>query len=64
MHENSALSGGGFRSSLSICALPGYNKTAVECVAIFYRGSFPFQFTAPVTLLIQGLIIITHLYIK
>ena len=48
------LSGGGFSSSLSIEARIDFNRTMVECVAIFFQGSFPFQFTVPVTL-IQGM---------
>ena len=47
------LSGGGFRSSLSVATLPDFSETSVQCVAIFYQGT-PFQFTPPVTLLIQG----------
>ena len=50
------LSGGGLRSSLSIRTLLGFNETTVECVAVFYRGSSPFQFTPPATLLIQGVV--------
>ena len=62
--EKVTLSGGGLRSSLSISTLAGYNGTMIECVAIFYRGSSPIQFTPPVTLLIQGLIMImAHVHI-
>ena len=42
--------------SLSIATLLEYNKTTVECVAIFYDGSLPL-FTPPVMLLIQGIVV-------
>ena len=56
--EKVPLSGGGFYSSLSINTLvPGYNQTIiVECVAILFFERFPFQFSGPVMLLIQGVI--------
>ena len=47
------LSGGGFRSSLSVATLPDFSETSVQCVAIFYEET-PFQFTPPAILLIQG----------
>ena len=40
--------------TLSIKTLLKYNQTIVVCVAVFFDGTPP-QFTAPVTLLIQGL---------
>ena len=52
--EGVPLSGGGYGSSLSIRTLLGFNRTTVECVAIFFDGSLFVQFTPPVTLLIQG----------
>ena len=52
--ERVPLSGGGYSSILSITTLLGFNETNIECVAVFYEGSTPFQFTSPVTLLIQG----------
>ena len=51
------LSGGGFRSSLSIETHLDFNETTIKCVAIFFERSSPFQFTEPVTLLIQGLLL-------
>ena len=48
------LSGGGFSSSLSIETHPDFNETTIQCVAIFFRILSPFQYTAPETLLIQG----------
>ena len=57
--DRDPLSGGGYSSVLSIRTLLGFNETTVECVAIFYEGSPPFQFTPPVTLLIQGLLFLT-----
>jgi hypothetical protein len=39
---------------LSIPTLFVYNGTTVECVAVFFDGLSP-QFTAPVTLFIQGI---------
>ena len=48
------LSGGGFRSSLSVATLPDFNETSVQCVGIFYQGT-PLQFTPLVTLLVQGM---------
>ena len=56
--EKSPLSGGGFGSYLYISTLPEYNRTTIDCVAIFFQGPSPFQFTLPVTLLIQGEILI------
>ena len=50
----SPLSGGGFNSSLAIETHSDFNKTTIQCVAIFFQGSSPFKFTAPVILLIQG----------
>ena len=49
--------GGGLSSSLSIQTHLNFNRTTIECVAVFFhiQGSSPFQFTAPVTLLIQGM---------
>ena len=49
--ERVPLSGGGYSF---ITTLLGFNETNIECVAVFYEGSTPFQFTSPVTLLIQG----------
>ena len=40
---------------LSIGTLLKYNQTTVVCVALFFDGTPPPQFTAPVALLIQGL---------
>lgn len=50
-----SLRGGGFTSSLSVETCLDFNETFVECVEIFYQGSSLFQFTSPVTLLIQGM---------
>ena len=57
--EGDPLNGGGYRSSLSISTLLGFNETTIECVAIFFQRSPPNQilFTTPVTLLIQGQLI-------
>ena len=41
---------------LSIGTLLVYNGTTIECVAVFIDGSSP-QYTAPVPLFIQGIII-------
>ena len=51
-----SISGGGYRSSLSVITLVGFNEITIECVALFFQGSFLFQFTSPVTLLIQGVV--------
>ena len=53
--ETVSLSGGGLWSSLSIATLPEYNRTTIDCVAVFYQGLPLLQFTESVTLLIQGM---------
>ena len=45
---------------LSIGTLLVYNGTTIECVAIFIDGSSLPQYTAPVALFIQGIIIILN----
>ena len=54
--ERVPLSSGGFNSSFSIPTLLDFNQTIIECVAVFYRESDPFQFSPSVTLLIQGIV--------
>ena len=54
--EKFSFSVGGYRSSLSVRTLVGFNGITIECVALFFQGSFLFQFTSPVTLLIQGVV--------
>ena len=56
---------GRFVYFLSIATRPGFNNTTIECVAVFFDGS-PLLFAPPVTLLIQGvlLIISSNYYIQ
>lgn len=50
------LRGGGLNTSLSIGTPLDVNETTVQCVATFFDRSAPFLFSAPVILLIQGLL--------
>jgi hypothetical protein len=52
-----AVGDGGFVNFLSIPALPGFNNTIIECGAIFLDSS-PL-FAPPVTLLIQGMSVLS-----
>ena len=48
----------GVSTHLSIGTLLVYNGTTIDCVAVFIDGSSSPQYTAPVALLIQGIIIV------
>ena len=50
------LSDGRLKSSLLIQTHLHFNRTTIECVAVFLQGSPPFLFTSPVTLLVQGMV--------
>ena len=56
--ERVPLSSGGFYASLLIPTFLDFNQTTIECVAVFYRETDPFQFAPSVTLLIQGILLI------
>ena len=51
---------GGYMSSLSVRTLLSFNETTIQCVAVFLQGLTPFQYTIPVTLLIQGIATIDY----
>ena len=58
-HQNTTvssipLSDGGITYKLMIIALPEYNNTSIECVAVFLDPGLPIMETAPIVLLIQG----------
>ena len=58
--ERSPLPGVSQRQgALTILALPEYNGTVVECVALFFDGSSP-ELTPPVYLLVEGIVVEYH----
>ena len=55
--SSTSHSDGVIRYTLTIAALPEYNQTEIECVALFLDGS-PVEYTDTVILTIQGLFMV------